>query len=417
MFSLSKALDDLLNAIFGYVPSLVSAIILLALALVVALIVKAIVIKLCSRLHLEKHFRKKGVDAPDGKEISDLIQTIGRITFVLVFAFFLPAILSSLKLDNISAPVTGMMNSIVGYLPNILGAAAIFFIGMYLAKIIKQIVVSILKGVRFDKLQEKAGMKSDESAARFSSLIGTIVYALIIIPVIIASLMVLGIDAITGPAVNMLDSILSVAPNVMVAIVLIFVGVFLGKLAGSLLSALLAGVGANKLLSNYMKEPESGGKKILLSDIIGNLVKYIIILLLVVQSFAVLQLDVLNNLGTMIVLYLPDFIGALIIFGAGFFLAGFVEKTMKEHASTSVFSTGLVKALIVTITIFMTLNQLKVASLIVNATFVVILCAIAVAFAISFGIGGKDTASRVLKGLQDAFSKKENTEEKKNQEK
>ena len=409
MIALETYLNQILSSIFGSVPAIIYALILLLLAWLAAFLVKTIVVKLCLRLRLDQRLSKAGAGPQDGKGANDLVQTFGKIAFVIIFLLFLPGVLDTLQLQSMSQPIVLMMNSIVGFLPNIVGAAAIFFIGLYLAKIIKQIVISVLKGVRLDKLQEKMGIKSDDTTMRFSTLIGSVVYALILIPVAISALYVLNIDSITTPAINMLDSILGMVPNVGVAIVLVIVGIFVGRLVGSLLSAVLSGLGIDNLLQNYVKDEEKS-KKFVLSKIIGSLVKYIIILLLVVQSFNVLQLEVLNNLGAMVVMYLPDFIGALIIFAAGFFLASVVDKVMKK--TKRVVPAGLVKTAILVVTVFMTLNQLKVASTIVNTTFVVILCAIAVAFAISFGIGGKDTAARVLKGIQDALSKKDESEEK-----
>ena len=60
----------------------------------------------------------------------------------------------------------------------------------------------------------------------------------------------------------------------------------------------------------------------------------------------------------------------------------------------------VVKAAILTLAVFMTLNQLGIATSIVNAAFIIVLGAVAVAFAISFGVGGRDVASNVLQVLQ-----------------
>ena len=56
----------------------------------------------------------------------------------------------------------------------------------------------------------------------------------------------------------------------------------------------------------------------------------------------------------------------------------------------------LVKVAIFTLAGFMILSQLDIASSIVNTAFVVTLSAIAVAFALAFGLGGKDFAKKTL---------------------
>lgn len=54
---------------------------------------------------------------------------------------------------------------------------------------------------------------------------------------------------------------------------------------------------------------------------------------------------------------------------------------------------------IVTIAIFMALNQLGVAPEITNVLFLIVAGAIGVAFAISFGIGGRDWAKQTLENI------------------
>nr|WP_316046398.1 hypothetical protein [Planococcus glaciei] len=59
--------------------------------------------------------------------------------------------------------------------------------------------------------------------------------------------------------------------------------------------------------------------------------------------------------------------------------------------------------------IFMTLDQLNFATNIVNLAFLFIIAGLAVAFAIAFGIGGRDFAKRQL----DKFEAKAQEEDKK----
>lgn len=60
----------------------------------------------------------------------------------------------------------------------------------------------------------------------------------------------------------------------------------------------------------------------------------------------------------------------------------------------------LTKYLIYVVAGFMILNQLGIAKTLVDSTFIMIVAAIAVAFALSFGIGGRDFARNMLNILQ-----------------
>ncbi len=65
------------------------------------------------------------------------------------------------------------------------------------------------------------------------------------------------------------------------------------------------------------------------------------------------------------------------------------------------FTAIIAKYIIIVVAIFMTLNQLGVATSIVNAAFIIILGALAIAFAVAFGIGGRDFAANTLKKIED----------------
>ena len=397
-------LQQILTPLVGSVPSIIYAIVLLILALIVASIVKALVVKLCRRLNLGKRLEK--YEAGDDNEASDLIDTIGKIVFVLVFVFFLPGILNILNLYGVSQPIMTMMNNLFGYLPNIIGAIVIFVIGNILAKVVKQIAISILRRVKFDTLQEKVGIKQGETTIGFSTLVGNIIYGFILIFVTIAALQVLNITSITDPAVGMLSVVLTMIPNIFTAIILIVVGVFIGRLVGTLLSALLSGIGVNNLFADVLKNNKEGGKEIVVSDIIGGMAKCIVILIFTVQSFGVLRLAVFNDLGDMVIGYLPNFIGALIVLAVGFLLSKFAENAMSKHTHSSALKVKLVKTAIITMTVFMALNQLRIASFIVNTTFIVVLGAAAVACVLAFGIGGKDTAASILACAKESLKEK-----------
>jgi len=399
-----RFIENILFSIAGSIPSLIYAILFLVVAFVVAYIAKKIVVNILTRFNFGQKLSKHDKDY-DENSTGGLVETIGKIVFVLVFILFLPGILDNLNLQGVSQPITNMMNSLIGYLPNIFGAIIIILIGNFLAKTVKQILISILSKVKFDKLQTKVGIEESESTVGFSTLIGNVVYALILIVAAIAALHILNIEAISVPAVAMLNSIFSMIPNVFTAVLLVFVGVMIGRLAGSLLSAFLSSVGINNWAKEVLHVKE-GEKKIVVSNLVGDFVKYLIVVLFVVQSFSVLHLDVLNNIGVMIISYLPNFVGAVIILCFGFFLSNLLEKAMKKHTSISPLFAKLLKGLIMAVTVFMTLNQLNIAAFIVNAAFVIILCAIAVAFALAFGLGGRDFAAKTLEEAKGNIEKK-----------
>lgn len=386
--------------VYNAVPRVLSAIILLILALISAAIVKSLIIKGGRKIGLPGYMDKWGLT--ENKSPENTLNSIGRAGFWITFILFLPSILQSLNIRFVSAPFTSMASKFLNFLPNILGAVLVLIVGCVVAKIVRDLLAILLRKLKVDELQSKVGLEDSTNTSSFSNLIANIVYVLIWIPIIISALEILNIQAISIPAISMLNIIMNMLPNIFVAAVLVVVGVYIARLVGNLVANLLAGIGVNSLYKHLGLEKQGTTPRYLLSDIIGGLVKFIIILLFSVEALNVVNLEVLNRVGFAIIAYLPFFLSAIIILGAGLIIGKWVEGLMGKYTSASKLTATLIKYSIIIFSIFMTLNQLGIAMVIVNTAFIIILGALAIAFALSFGIGGKNFASRAL----DKFEKK-----------
>lgn len=387
-------MNDFLDSLMSGLPNVLAAIVFLIIALIVAAIARKIVVNLGKRLGLGKLLSKFGLTG-DGKE-AEIFNLIGKIVYLLVFILFLPGILNRLNLQGVSDPLISMSTSIIGYLPNIIGFVVILVVGIYIAKIIRDIIQALLQKINVNKISQKSGVSLSQNFSKIASLIANIIYAFIMIIVVIAALEVLNISAITDPSVIMLESIFSIIPNVIVAIILIVLGIYIAKIISNLLADVLETAGVNKWLSKIFNDKDGKYEKYSLSKIISNIVRYVIILFFVVEAISVLGLDVLHNIGTAIIGYLPALLSAIIIMGIAFFLAQWVSSLIKKSKTGSAFAANIAYIAVMVAAVFMTLNQLGVATFIVNAAFIIILSALAIAFAIAFGIGGRSFAAKLL---------------------
>ena len=64
----------------------------------------------------------------DGQR-EDIIKSIGQLLYLLVFVLFIPSILDALNMESISIPISNMMQKLLAFIPNIIGAIIILFIG------------------------------------------------------------------------------------------------------------------------------------------------------------------------------------------------------------------------------------------------------------------------------------------------
>lgn len=387
---------NMIESFLSGVPSVIHAVLLLVLAYVVALIAKSLVVKGLKLLNVDKRIDKLGiVDEITGSSLD----FIGKLVFVIVFLMFLPAVLEKLGIDNVSTPITMLVTQFLNYIPNIIAAIIILMIGSLVAKIVRQLITPILKKLNVDKLQEKAGISTSENAT-ISSVISYIIYVIILIPVIIAALQALNITAISNPAMAMLNSMFQMLPNIFVAIALVVIGTIVAKIIGKLLAQILSGFGTDSLWKKIVPSDNSKLKDFSLSKAIGEFVKYIIILLFVVEATNVINLEVFRNVGGAIIAYLPMVISSVIILGIALHISSWVGGFIQNKYPDAKLTSMIAKTAIIVVAVFMVLIQLGIATTIVNAAFIIVLGAIALAFAIAFGIGGRDFAANTLKKFE-----------------
>ncbi len=384
---------------FDGIPRVIFSVLVLLLALVIALIAKSIVLKLCKRINLSKWLQERGL-AQDAIRSDRMVDGLGRLTFWLVFILFLPNVLESLNMSTISTPLTAMATKFFSYIPNLIGAAIVLVVGNIIAKLIRDLIAVLLRKLKIDELQSKIGISSAKGSSSLSSLLSGIVYILIWIPIIISALEILNIRALSIPAIAMLEMILMIIPRIFAAVILVMVGFYLAKLIGNLVNNLLSAIGIDSLPNKIGLDPNNMPFKYSLSQVITAIVKFIIILLFTVEALTVINLMVLNKVGLAIIAYLPHLISAILTFVVGLFIATWVEGLLNQYTSISKFLTTFIKYAIIIFTVFMTLNQLGIAMTIVNTAFMMLLGALTVAFAISFGIGGRDFAARTLERFE-----------------
>ncbi len=382
---------SILDSILSGVPNFIVAILLALLAWIVAGIVRKIIVKLGTKLKLPARFVKLHAvkDEDKGKE---LLKTLGSLGFLITFLVMIPGAFDRLGMSSVSAPISSMVTDALGYLPSILGALLVLFIGYLIAKIAREVVTGIAKAAGLDKLADKFNTNADKESS-LSELLGTIVFALVIIPTVIMALQILKLHAVSEPAIAMLASIFGVIPNIVVCVIMILLGLFIAKIVGQIAKGFFVNAGADKLAQH--KHFKVMFTKYKPSELFAGIIKFIIVAIFVFQAISVLNLAVLTNIANAILVYAPNVIAALLILLIAYFAASFIS-TFVGNVTNSKFIGALTSALIYVFAIFMTLSQLKLAQDIVMIAFLVIAGAVALAFVIAFGIGGKDFAKRQL---------------------
>ncbi|MEZ5655483.1 MAG: mechanosensitive ion channel [Sphingobium sp.] len=317
--------------------------------------------------------------------------SLGKIVSLFIWLFGLIAILQALEFDSVIRPVEGIINGFIAFIPKIIGAGIIFFVGAMIAKIVREIVETALSSVNFDKWANMGGAEVVTGNSTISKTIGTIVFILIIVPVSIAALDVLDIPSITVPARDMLEMVLRAVPLIVGACLLLGLGYVIAQWVGKMLAEILPGLGFDRAVAAIGIVPEGRSA----SGVVVAIIKVAIMLFMAIAATRLLGFPELTNIVETILEQ-----GANVIFGAVLIAAGVilarVLKTLIATAAGDGIAPSVVYWLTVALFLFIGIKQMNIGGLIVDYAFLAIAIGSGVAFALAFGLGGRDVAARKL---------------------
>ena len=319
--------------------------------------------------------------------------SIGDVLYWLVLLMFLPAILGTLKMEGLLAPVQGMVDKILAMLPNILAAAIIGLVGWFVARILRDLVENLLQVVGVNRIGEKAGLTGNVS---LSQLGGLLVFIFVFVPALVAALNTLQIEAISAPATQMLGAFMAAIPNIFAAVIILSIAFVLARFISGLIARMLDGLGANTL-------PEKLGLAAVsadgfsLSAFVGKVVSVFIMLFAAVEASNQLGFAQVSTIVSTLIEFAGQVLLGGVILGAGFWIAGVAHKAVIRVAGESAAAmAGILRAAILGLVMAMGLRAMGIADDIVNLAFGLVLGAIAVAFALSFGLGGREAAGKQM---------------------
>lgn len=191
-------------------------------------------------------------------------------------------------------------------------------------------------------------------------------------------------------------------PALLGAAVVLFAGYLLAKLIERGTDRLLAGVGFNRWLqrSDVLDAVERTGWRRTPSRLVAAIVFWFIMFAVILLAAQALGLSSLANVFEQLVSYIPSVIAAVVIILVGLVLGEFVDGIIM--ASAGGLPGGLTLARVarggvIVLAIFMALQELGVATEIVSLAFAIVFGALALAFALSFGLGNRELAGEVTR--------------------
>ncbi|EGD44959.1 putative membrane protein [Nocardioidaceae bacterium Broad-1] len=380
-----------------------AAIVIILVTWIIAKIVAWAFAKLTSKIPV---LQKAG---NDGDTIG---KSLGSVAGLLVWLFGLIALLDLFELSNVLTPIQGLLDGVLGFLPNLIGAVFVFIVGALVAKVVRQLVETALGAVPFDKwigsgsklsgrVDSTVGVDDTAdpydapavpagTAAQIVKVIGLVLYAIIMIVVAIAALQILGISSISEPAEGMLNMILAAIPKLIAAAILLGIGVLIARFAADILGQIIDGLGFDNALRSMDVLPAGQSA----TPAITKVIQIGIVLFFAVMAAQMLEFPQITAFISEVLE-----LGGKVIFGgaiiaAGVVIAGVIAKLVPGSASQ------ILKYATIVLFVAIGLKFMGLADSIINLGFGAVVVGGAAAAALAFGLGGRDAAARQLERLQ-----------------
>ncbi len=389
-------------------PKVLIAILILVATWIVARVVKWALQKTIDRIPaLRKHMT--------GAPKETVGHQLGVIAKLIIWLVGIMAALNYLGVGQILEPINALLDGIFGFLPNVIAAGLIFFVGWILARIAQRLVETALTALNIDGLLARMGIGDTAGTVRMSPeevppgaapgttratvarAIGILIFAMIIIPISIAALNVLKIDAISIPATNMLNDIFAAIPHILTAALWLGIAFILARFVKTIIEGILPPTGFDNAVRSTGVLPASSSP----SRIVANIAFIAVMLGAAIE--AAQQLG-----GGTVAIFLAQVteLGGKVIFGTliivtGIFLARIIAGLVGSSTGEGSYAEEIVKYAIIALFTAIGLTFMGLADQIVILAFGLILGSAAVAVALAFGLGGRDAAARFLERYSD----------------
>ena len=391
--SISTPFANMVNQVLTFIPNLIAAIAVGVIGWVIATVARTAINAALAKTSMDERLSAKAGVKPMSSTIADMV-------YWFILLVVLTMVLGQLELDGLFAPLTNMVDKIFSFIPNILIAGVVFVVGYIIAKVVRGIVTNLVSTFDVQKLASKAGLSEQNS---LPNIAGSLAFLVVIIPTIIAALNALKIDVIARPATNMLNKIMEALPNIFMAAAILIVTFYVVRMVANIIKGLIENTQINQLPAKVGLQETMGDKKI--SDLVSYAIIFFAMLFAAIAAADLLGFEPISAIITMFIAFGANIIlGAVILF-IGFWLANIIAGVVERSEQGSQFLANIVRVLIMGLVLAMGLKAMGIADSIVNLAFGLTLGAVAVAFALSFGLGGQEAAARFLRKMQDKMDR------------
>ena len=210
-------------------------------------------------------------------------------------------------------------------------------------------------------------------------------------------------EAFRASLAGALNTFLSAIPRIIGFVVVLVIGWIISSLLARGVEALLHAVKFNDLArrSGFASFVQKMGVKDDSSGVIGSIVKWFVRLITLVVAFDTLGLPAVSNVLQQLLLWLPNLVVALVVLVIGGLAANGLSQLVRGATAQAGFSNPDMLATVAKVAVWgfaivVAVNQLGIATTLINTLLIGIVGAFSIAFGLAFGLGGRDRAAQLL---------------------
>ncbi|HEU5358147.1 MAG TPA: hypothetical protein VFU45_03420 [Gemmatimonadales bacterium] len=204
-----------------------------------------------------------------------------------------------------------------------------------------------------------------------------------------------------------LDALVGYGPAILAFLAIILAGLLFARQLERWIDGLLARINFNRMaeaggISEAVGRVQKGLDPV---HAVGKLVFWLVMLVAILLASAALGLESISQMFGMLLAFIPTLVTAIVIIILGIIVGEFVRGVITASAGSvegvPTFA-KLAKAVVVLMAVFMAISQMGVAAEIVDAAFVLIVGAVALAAGLAFGLGNRELAGEITRRWYEA---------------
>ena len=407
----------------AFLPNLVGAILTLLIGWLVAVVVSSVVTKLLKRTDVDNKIFGFLAGGSNRQQFNSE-KLVGNIVFWLIFLSALSMALTALNLTGAAQPLNNVLAQVYAFLPKLASAAALAGIAWLLATAVKTIVVRTA-GTVMPVMSRRLAV--GENQVMPSETLGTALYWFVFLVFLPGILGALEIRGILEPIQNLLNEILAALPRILTAGAIVVFGYIASQLIGNLVASVLQGLGFNNVFHllglnslhqstlTDVRTPSPTGSvqpkttKQTPAEIAGVVAQIGVVLFATVWATSLLGIPELTDIVRGLLDISAKVLSGVALFAVGLYVANIAQKLVSSPGTHQAQVLGQIARLAILAFVGATALRMVLpagSGEIVNLAFGLLLGAVAVAMAISFGLGGRDVAAEQLRDWMTGFREK-----------